>query len=417
MIMQTYQPKHTFFLLSFSNLLAAFGGGIILGKGIACIQTEYLKGGSVLAFFSGTVLGLIFLQSITASLSKLLTRYFSFFSSVVSILLLLIFNKYAENQLMTGYPAVIFFAFLSLRFSFWFYSRVRRAAEAAKIQHRIAWVELGYYIGIVSGLVLWQILDIPLSLSAALLLDALLQFLAGSIDLFGSVEDNRVAQTERGDDSLQSGTENNSGVMRVVTALTSLTVATQAVLFGLAHDVSPHIGTYMLAVFYTGVAVAAYLFKVLSIKLYWSKLSDSIFIQCNSIHVKLTLCLFSLTTFVCGSILLVKQFNVYLQYQALTVAALALLFLAFIAAFIYEIIALSIIDRVNIDYPHDRYTIIIKSYGFMGVGSAVALWFLSVINNSYLSLCCVLLLCVITGARAMMYQVNSVVHDETVLEI
>lgn len=40
-----------YYLFSFSNFIAAFGGGMILGKSVGIIKNAYLQGDSVLAFF------------------------------------------------------------------------------------------------------------------------------------------------------------------------------------------------------------------------------------------------------------------------------------------------------------------------------------------------------------------------------
>ena len=53
-----------YYFFSLSNLIAAFGGGLILGKGVGIINLPYLQGGSILAFFIGTIFGLLFLQFI-----------------------------------------------------------------------------------------------------------------------------------------------------------------------------------------------------------------------------------------------------------------------------------------------------------------------------------------------------------------
>lgn len=42
-----------YYLFSISNLLAAFGGGLILGQGLGVIDIPYLQHGSVLAFLLG----------------------------------------------------------------------------------------------------------------------------------------------------------------------------------------------------------------------------------------------------------------------------------------------------------------------------------------------------------------------------
>ena len=90
--MQVHQSSH-YYLYALSNLLAAFGGGMILGKGMGVINTSYLQGGSILAFFVGTVLGLVFLQAIPKKLSIIFARGFSIAGGFTSLILLSIFLK------------------------------------------------------------------------------------------------------------------------------------------------------------------------------------------------------------------------------------------------------------------------------------------------------------------------------------
>ena len=69
--------SNPYYLPAFSNLMAAFGGGIILGKGVGIIDSPYFHNGSILAFFIGTVLGLVFLQSIPKQISKFAAPFFA----------------------------------------------------------------------------------------------------------------------------------------------------------------------------------------------------------------------------------------------------------------------------------------------------------------------------------------------------
>lgn len=158
------------YLSSISNFIAAFGGGLILGKGIGIIDYPYLQGGSVLAFFLGTILGLVFLQCIPEKLSTLLANSFSICGGITSFILFYIYQNYSYSIKLTGNPALIFFLFLSIRFSFWFYSRVMRASKSSACQQSIAWVEFGYYLGMVLGLVIWKLFNINIGLSSALIL-------------------------------------------------------------------------------------------------------------------------------------------------------------------------------------------------------------------------------------------------------
>jgi len=79
-----FNEKISFRLFALSNLMAAFGGGMILGKGVKIIDTPYLQSGSLLAFFIGTVLGLVFLQSIPKKFSKFMGRLFSIFGGLLT---------------------------------------------------------------------------------------------------------------------------------------------------------------------------------------------------------------------------------------------------------------------------------------------------------------------------------------------
>jgi hypothetical protein len=75
-----------YYLYALSNLIAAFGGGMILGKGIRAINTSIFQGGSILAFFVGTIFGLLFLQVIPKNISNSIARLFSFCGAISSLI-------------------------------------------------------------------------------------------------------------------------------------------------------------------------------------------------------------------------------------------------------------------------------------------------------------------------------------------
>jgi hypothetical protein len=52
-----------YYFFSFSNFIAALGGGMILGKGVGIIDQPFLQGGSILAFFCGNYAGTFFLTN------------------------------------------------------------------------------------------------------------------------------------------------------------------------------------------------------------------------------------------------------------------------------------------------------------------------------------------------------------------
>src|SRR5262245_16530583 len=143
-----------YYFYALANFLAAFGGGVILGKGISVLNGTMFEGGSILAFFVGTVLGLVFLQLIPKRCSVRLARWFSVGGALASLALLGVYLNFAVDGRLGGRVASCFFALLSLRFGLWFYSRVMRAGAAAGRDQKIAWVELGYYLGTSMGLVI-----------------------------------------------------------------------------------------------------------------------------------------------------------------------------------------------------------------------------------------------------------------------
>lgn len=66
-----------YYLFSFSNFLAAIGGGLILGKGISALNVSFVQSGSILAFFVGTVFGLGLLQFTPKRLGHTFSKWFS----------------------------------------------------------------------------------------------------------------------------------------------------------------------------------------------------------------------------------------------------------------------------------------------------------------------------------------------------
>lgn len=178
-----------FHMLSFANFISAFGGGMILGQGANLIDEPYLKGGTVLAFLFGTVLGLLFLQLVTKKISNFFLPFFSIFSALISFILIIFFNHYAHFEKLVGIPAFVFFFLLSSRFAFWFYSRAQRASYLTSHQQSVVGVEIGYYGGIIAGLVIWSLPKLHLAFTHSLIIDACLQICAGLIDI--SIEEKR----------------------------------------------------------------------------------------------------------------------------------------------------------------------------------------------------------------------------------
>ncbi|MBV9576709.1 MAG: hypothetical protein JO149_08815 [Gammaproteobacteria bacterium] len=385
-----------YYLFSLSNFLAAVGGGMILGKGVATIQIPALQGGSLLAFFVGTVIGLIFLQTTPKRFSNLFARWFSISGGTTSLILFGIFVTYEVNKTLSGKVAILFFILLSLRFGFWFFSRVLRAAAAAGQQQNIAWVEFGYYAGVISGLVIWLLLGIDIGMAYALLLDAFLQFGAGLLDIFA----NRIPKPLEKITSESKTVEEKQAApaivhhskiwsWRLAIAVMLLTVGVQVIVFNLAHQVSSQFSPYMLAIFYLGAAVSAIFCKKFNIRLEWvlhtakSHSYAAIFLGKSEINKKLNLLGITVFSALCvaAAIVLVNQHIGIANNQG--IKTFCLLALVFIATFSYEILALALLDRIGLEEKDaPQQNMVLRTYGLMSIAAAISLWLLQLVHSS-----------------------------------
>jgi hypothetical protein len=373
-----------YYVFSFSNLLAAFGGGTVLGKCVGIIDNDYLQGDSVLAFFVGTVLGLAFLQFLPKKLSQNAGQWFSACGGIASLILFVIFEKFSVNGKIADNIGAIFFIILSLRFGFWFYSRVLRASDAAGYQRRIAWVELGYYLGIILGLIIWKFINFQIEIASILLLDATVQFVSGIFDYLCAT--NKILKNDSSDRPVNNVMQikNSSKILcwRLAIAVMLLTVGIQVITFDLAHLADQEFGTVILAVFYSGVAVAALIYKKLKITLDW-KQSRLQFGYANIFIDKIKINFLIINILIA---LLISSAVVISFYYSISLSMIMLLCI-FSAAFLYEIIALAILDRIGFEEKSINHSgMIIRAYGMMGIGAALSLWILNLISCTTLNM-------------------------------
>ncbi len=387
-----------YYFFSFSNFIAALGGGMILGKGVGIIDQPFLQGGSILAFFVGTTLGLFFLQIIPKKISHTIARSFSILAGITALILLYIFKVYSINTKIYDTPAVIFFSLLSIRFGFWFYSRVLRASLAAGKQQKIAWVELGYYVGMIGGLIVWTFLGIEIGIASALIIDACLQFAAGTIDLF--VGSSSSAPTKS--ISVNSSTSSNLFQSQyLIGSIIFLTIGIQVVIFSLTHHVSVHFTPLLLAFYYLGASIAAIFCKKFQVYLEWKTNKAISFAKIflsskiNSRGTSFISC--GVLSSVCVAIAILGV--IYWQWgfeSSVKMKEILLLALVFTAAFFYEILALAILDRIGLEERSlNSQNLLMHAYGFMGISAAISLWLLSILKNSTVSLFFTLFSCVI----------------------
>ena len=406
----TQQPIR-YYLFSLSNFMAAVGGGMILGKGVATIQIPVLQGSSLLAFFVGTVFGLALLQITPKKFSNLFSRWFSISGGMTSLILLSIFVFYRVNETLSGNAAVLFFILLSVRFGFWFYSRVLRAATAAGQQQRIAWVEFGYYAGVIAGLVLWLLLGVDIGMASALLLDAFLQFGAGLLDLFVNrmqkpVENdiiNKLQTIENCQNITTIKHHNKIWGWRLAIAVMLLTVGVQVIIFNLAHQVSNHFSPYMLAIFYLGAAASAVFCKRFNVRLEWNLHAAknrgyaTIIFDKYGDNKKISFLLLNiLSAFSVAAVILIvyRHLGTINIHKLFGIEEFWLLAFVFISTFFYEIITLSLLDRIGLeekDSPHRG--MVLRTYGIMSIAAAVSLWLLEIAPGSIFYLFLTLICC------------------------
>lgn len=406
-------------LFSFSNFLAAFGGGVILGKGIGVIDNSFLHGSSVLAFLMGSVLGLAFIQFLPEQWSKKIVHWFSFFCGVTSLFLFAIFKNYALNGKIANLAAFFFFLLLIIRFGFWFYSRVSRAAEAAGQKQRIAWVEFGYFLGVILGLIIWEILGIEIRLGTALILDALLQFSAGFIDLFANYFFHSLMQTikESQENICNNSSQTNSNSdntkiwgWRLAIAVMFLTVGIQVITFNLSYQVSERFGVYILAFFYIGVSIAAIIYSKFKIRLEWHQSQYNYFgyaaicfeMQKQKKQISFVLiCVLAVCCVVITAILQYRDNVENIQFMLNTREILILIFICAGALF-YEILALSIIDRIGLEERFANNKIMVmRTYGVMAIGAAISLWIIGATKISFFGLFVILNICLVLTTQCV----------------
>lgn len=389
-----------YYLFSISNLLAAFGGGLVLGKGIGIINIPHLQNGSVLAFFIGTIFGLFFLQFVPRKLSTILSPLFSIFCSITSVILFVLYVNYAQNNVLTGISGLVFFLLLSIRFGFWFYSRVMRASNASGQEQSIAWVEFGYYLGMILGLVIWKFIGLEINLGVALIIDAIFQLIAGILDIKGNALSISNSSKE-GQQNTPSTTDilatncSTEWCWKLALTVVLMTVGVQIIIFNLSHYADESFGSYILATFYLGVAVAAFIANKLKLFISWDNKRSIATIVFNKTITFNCFTLISISAIaVFGAIIAVN----FISSSAITlVKTYEYIFVfasVFLAAFTYEIISLALLDRIGYEEKALRKDgMIMKTYGLMGLGAAISLWILGLTENLFQSSIITLLSC------------------------
>lgn len=383
--------RHMIPLLSAANFLAALGAGLIIGQ-----AKEFGRPGKVLeTFFIGATLGLLlffYLRSKWASRINLFGAWCSIAGGLLSLVaatVLIAELRFTPREFLTGKTL---FVLLSLRFCVWFLARVLRPDIVAGRQQKIAWVELSYYLGLVSGLLAtigierWITRGPIWIVTAVFIVDGVLQLIAGSVDLMGlrvlSKKSSRPVGTTEVPQPYNVG-----WYARMVTAVVALTVGTQAVtvalidVISLPHGAKPHATRLVFTVFYLSVASASIFYGRKKMNLEWPSATQkiarfaSIFVGEGAHRVRIPFTLISsIGTAVLALALYLSVSGVRRVTGPSNAKAVMLLLFIAGAAFIYEILALGILDHIGAETKKlNRNGMVALAYCFMGAVFTVTL--------------------------------------------
>lgn len=390
-----------YYFLVFANFLAAIGGGIILSAGIGALKGTFLEG-SILAFFAGAVIGLLLHRIVRERWSRIIAPWFSISVGGASIILFELFKVYAVNGRLSNLAEIFFIALLSVRFGLWFFSRALRAQIVGRRKQGVALIELGYYAGVALGLIIWGLLDY--GMLSALLVDAMLQTVAGLVDLVTirrRYTENQITDFQRGEQAPQlviskgnieivgSLTFDYRWYWRLALAILCLTIGFQAVPFSVSHWDTNGWSTYIVACFYLGVALSALVCRAFKIKFDWdsinSRWAGNATISSERSRIKLKTS-FGLIILMAATSMVIALLGIQLWHWS----ALPVMTFIALAAFIYQILVLSLLDQIGrAEKLANLNEMIMRTYLIVAIGTIISIGILSPFSKSYYS--CVLL--------------------------
>lgn len=365
-----------YYLLAFANFLAAVGGGAILSSAFGSLKGS-LPDGPYVAFFVGITLGLVFQLLVPPRLSARTAPWFSVAVGPVSLALAWLFVTHSDRELLNGPAAYVFVIVLSVRFGLWFFSRALRAQTAGRKSQGVALIELGYFSGMVLGLVAqarWQYGMLP-----ALLADALLQPLAGFIDIINA--DGREAPAGDAAEPARSAEvpavvdvapAERGWYWRLTAAVVCLTVGFQGVTFSIDHH-DDSLGPYVMACFYGGVALSALFCMSFQLRFDWGEadggaaLHATIRSEREGAWPKASFGLITLAAAVSMvTAVSARASGPYISRLEFPLIAAA--------AFIYQILVLSLLDHIGRAGSFARFKEGIKlTYLILGIGTVLCI--------------------------------------------
>lgn len=292
-------------LLLIANLLASIGGGRVVSAGKGVANLRLLGSGSILAFLTGSALGLALLLLLRRLPLHAALKLVSAASLGNALTCLIVVSRATTGRglplRLEGVSAWVFFGFLVLLSALWYAGRSLRSTLAAEGNlNWLALCEAAYFAGFICGLLLG-----PVSLAGhtgvfgALLLDILLLGAVVACDLRLGATAPPVASAAMAVPSSHGLTDSRSSdlaVARLMLAFACLGVACQVAIFRLA-DLLARSGQQqpllwtdgLLAVFYVGIAAVAISAHWLQPRLQRSRNKLVLCLQLARRHVQLSL--------------------------------------------------------------------------------------------------------------------------------
>jgi len=271
---------------------------------------------------------------------------------------------------------------------------------------------LGYYSGVAVGLLGWAS---PKNwTSTALLIDALLQGLAGFIDLTAIGKrarwKDKQLESNNSADASDIRTANNDKALtvlfdygnywRLATAVVFLTIGFQAVLFSISEWGPEKLQTNILAFFYIGVALAALVCKMFRIRLAGNsnnrRLAGNATITSEIRTIKFKLG-FGVITLAAAASLVTAVLCLAWWERSST----ALLFIA-ATAFIYQILVLSLLDQIGrVEKAAHLREMIRQTYLLVAVATIISILVLNCYLPTYFGCVMVTLFCCLVSFSAV----------------
>lgn len=387
-------------LLTIANFLVAFGGGSILGQeGVKEIQGKTDL--PILALLIGSSLSVFLLKITPSGILKRAGGWASIAAAICSFALLPLINYHVNDKQNIDLDLFLIITLFILRFALWYVSRTIRSDAVAGANHKLAWVDFSFYLGIILGMVawVWPALRLAGQDSVEMLLwvlkfDALLLLAAGALDLISSRMMSAAPESGAGTRQAVTGGFDLVKYAKLAGALIVLTVGIQIVMLEFRNEFKDtnapshinHMDVWIIASIYFGGMLSAlantkvkYIFEPPR----GARGSGAILIDLATLEWRLP---FYIIASGSACLLLAAVVVRYLSPGALS-SELTILLLVAASTFIYEIIALAVFNHIGREAKGAKKDgMVALTLGLMGLGGATHVLFWSLFESGKVKL-------------------------------